>query len=56
MVVTEKQRQEFEKLARPMIEWLNNNCHPHCSVNITQDSAELLEGVCVVNTKDYILD
>lgn len=36
--------QEFTFAATPLIEYLKNNCHPHMSVIVTSDHAELLEG------------
>jgi len=54
MNLTEQQRKEFEAVARPMIEWLNNNSHPHASVIIDTIHAELLEGCAVVSTNDYV--
>lgn len=56
MVLNEQQRREFEAVTRPVIKWLNKNCHPHVSVVIEPTSAELLESVCAVHTKDYIRD
>ena len=56
MTLTEQQRMEFAALTRPVIEWLNKNCHPHVSVVIEPTSAELSEGVASVYTNDYIRD
>ena len=54
MIFTEQQRKEFEEAARPMIEFMNNNCHPHVTVVIDTARAELSEGVCAFVTNDYI--
>ena len=54
MILTEQQRVEFEALTRPVIEWLNKNCHPHVSEVIEPTSAELSEGVAAIHTNDYI--
>ena len=35
---------EFEQLARPMMQYLCENYHPHVTVLITPTNAELLEG------------
>ena len=43
MTLTEQQRKEFEAVTRPVIEWLNNNCHPHVSAVIEPTRAELLK-------------
>ena len=56
MTLTEQQRMEFEAVTRPVIEWLNKNCHPHVSVVIEPTTAELSEGVCAVQTNNYIRD
>lgn len=48
--------EEFEALARPLIEWLNNNYHPHTSIRIDNTGAELCEGVMSFVTEDYLLD
>lgn len=36
---------EFEELAQPLIDFINENYHPHCSIIIDCDHAELLEGL-----------
>jgi len=35
---------EFEDVAKPLIEWLQTNTHPHHKVVVTSEYAELLEG------------
>jgi hypothetical protein len=49
-------REEFEKLSRPLIKFLCENFHPHATVIINTDSAELLNGVAAFRTGDYIPD
>lgn len=49
-------REEFENICKPVMEWLNNNCHPHTIIAITQTDAELLEGVCFFKTTEYLID
>jgi hypothetical protein len=57
MFLTDTQRIEFEKTARPMIKWLNDNCHPHVEVNITPTSARLFEGsFSTGDIFDYVKD
>ena len=56
MILNEEQRKEFEKTSRPLIEFLNNNFHPHVSVTVETNRAELSEGVCAFVTDDYIND
>ena len=56
-MLTAEQRKEFEAVARQMIKWLNDNCHPHVTVHIDTTSAELFEGVCSTGLiMDYVTD
>jgi len=54
MVINKKQREAFHKAAKPMIKFLNDNCHPHCHVTIDCGRAELSEGVAIVLSKTEI--
>lgn len=56
MILSEEQREEFEKVARPLIKWLNDNCHPHVTVIADCSHAELSEGVNSFRTEDYWKD
>lgn len=55
-MLTEAQKNEFEEVTRPVIKWLNDNCHPHHNVIVSPTHAELSEGVCAVSTHDYVKD
>ena len=53
------QRAKEKSLAvvvRPVIAWLNENCHPHCTIEIDQISARLSEGQIFVTANDYVGD
>ena len=41
--------EDFESVVKPVIEWLRNNKHPHAFIVIDSVSAELAEGVQVIN-------
>ena len=57
MILNEEQRKEFEEIARPMLKFLNDNCHPHVTVEITATTAQLFEGVCSIGeVMDYVHD
>lgn len=56
MTIIEEQHREFEELTRPLMKWLNENCHPHVTVIVSTTSAELTEGVCAIHTNDYVRD
>jgi len=47
----EKKKKEFERAAKPLIRFLQRNYHPHVAAYVDSCSAELLDGVCVVNDK-----
>lgn len=47
---------EFEELTKPLIKWLNENCHPHTTMLITPVNAELLEGVIGYATHEFVKD
>lgn len=54
--MTEQQELEFENVCKPVIEWLNKNCNPHCTVLIDTTSAGLLEGKLGFYTEDHLVD
>ena len=57
MILTEKQREQFEAVARPLIRWLNENCHPHVHVIVDCTHAELSEGIYSTGRiLDYVKD
>lgn len=56
MILTEQQQKEFEAAARPLMAWMNANCHPHVTVIVVPDRAELMEGVGSFVTEEYIPD
>lgn len=44
---------EFRELTEPLIKWLNENHHPHVTLIITTNSAELSEGLLAVKINKY---
>jgi hypothetical protein len=54
MILTHEQMIEFETVTKPVMEFLNNNCHPHVTVTINTTSSELSEGVCGFTTREYL--
>jgi galactose-1-phosphate uridylyltransferase len=42
---TEKLKEEFKELCKPLNEWLQKNYHPHTRIIIENDHAEIVEGV-----------
>ena len=56
MILGEDKREQFEEACKPLVEFLNDNCHPHVTVVVTPSSAELSEGVCHVLIQEFIKD
>lgn len=56
-LLNEDQRKEFEQLARPLMKFLNDSCHPHVIVIVEPTCAQLLEGKCSTGQiMDYVKD
>lgn len=51
-----KRLESFEEIIKPVIKWLNDNCHPHTTIIVCPTSAELVEGVCGINTEEFLKD
>jgi hypothetical protein len=50
MTVIQEQIASFREACKPLQEWLIANCHPHCSVMLDSHQAELVEGICAINS------
>lgn len=46
--VSAEQRDELERLAKPLMKWLEDNWHPHVKIVMDNMGMELLEGVTTV--------
>lgn len=56
MVLTEQQRIELLEAAKPLIKWLNENCHPHCGACVIPSGVELFESVANCVTLEFVKD
>jgi len=54
MIIKEEQRQELLLAAQPLMRWLGKNCHPHVTVIVDSEMAELLEGLATVHKKECV--
>jgi hypothetical protein len=45
MILTEEQLNSLRKAALPLMLWLTENCHPHCTAIVDSGRTELLEGL-----------
>jgi hypothetical protein len=48
MTLNKEQRDGLLEAAKPLMEFLRKNTHPHCEVRVSQYEAELVEGVAMV--------
>ena len=48
MELTDEQKKELEMVATPLMNWLEDNCHPHVHVLIDGQEAILVEGVVAI--------
>lgn len=56
MRITEQQNKEMLEAAKPLIKWLNENCHPHCAARVDQNTIELTEGIASNRTDEFLKD
>uniref|UniRef100_A0A6M3LT84 Uncharacterized protein n=1 Tax=viral metagenome TaxID=1070528 RepID=A0A6M3LT84_9ZZZZ len=56
MHLNEQKQKEFETSARPLVKWLNENCHPHVFALVEPGRIALVEGVYATQVLDYIED
>jgi len=56
MILSKEQRKEFEEAARPLMQFLSNSklFHPHVTAILSNTHAELMEGIVLFKTEDYI--
>lgn len=46
----------FEEVVKPVMAWLAKNKHPHTSIVVESNRAELLEGVECFTTDEFLED
>lgn len=46
----------FEEVVKPVIAWMNANCHPHTTIIVTHTYAEVLEGAKAFSTDEFFRD
>ena len=51
-----KEKDLLLEAAKTLIEYLNNNYHPHCKIIVECDSVEVVQGIEVSITKEFIKD
>jgi hypothetical protein len=48
MKLTQEQIASFKEAAAPLMQWLSDNCHPHCTAIVDSERAEVMEGLAAV--------
>ncbi len=56
MTITEEQQMSMLEAAKPLIKWMNENCHQHCTALVDQMRIELVEGIATNATKEFLRD
>lgn len=54
MKLTKEQVKQLKEASGPLIKFLSENFNPHVIVVVDSSSCELLEGVAVHNTDDFL--
>lgn len=56
MTITEEQQLTMLEAAKPLIKWMNENCHPNCTALVDQMRIELVEGIATNATEEFMRD
>jgi hypothetical protein len=56
MTITAEQQNEMLEAAKPLMKWMNDNCHPHCKAVVEQAHIELVEGIATHGTLEFVKD
>jgi hypothetical protein len=47
----EKDLEELREAALPLMQWLRDNCHPHCTAIVDSEHIELMEGLATARRR-----
>ena len=50
------EKEMFEEAVKPLMKWLSENTHPHTTVIVKSNCAELVEGIKVIETNEFLID
>ena len=54
--ILENYSEKFEEVVKPLMKWLCEKTHPHTTVIVTSNSAELVEGIKSIVTNEFLID
>ena len=52
MILTKEQIDALREAAMPLMQWLNDNCHPHCTAIVNSEWIELVEGLATAKREE----
>ena len=52
----EIENQTFEEAVKPLMKWLSENKNPHTYVIVSGVTSEMVGGVEVINTQEFLID
>jgi len=56
VIITKEQTKEMLDAARPLLKWINENCHPHHTILVTTTTVEVVEGIALESTNEFLRD
>jgi hypothetical protein len=56
MIISKEQSKEMLEASKPLIKWMNDNCHPYCECLVDCASIRLVEGVTIQKTEEFLKD
>ena len=51
MKFTPDEIEALREAALPLMQWLNDNCHPHCTIIVDSERIELVEGLATARRR-----
>lgn len=54
--VSAELRVSLEEAAKPLMRWMSENLHPHCSAVVDGNSVEVVEGLIRVVNNNFLKD
>ncbi len=52
--LTKEQIEEYEQCSKMLMDWMDKNVHPHCTIITTREGSELVQAVFKIPNKELI--
>jgi len=56
MILTKEQADQMLEAAKPLLKFINDNCHPHVCVIVDGITVQLFESAAVRKTTEFLKD